>query len=56
MNNDTLRFYTPPLYRCPVHGDVSEVITSTIAGHEGAWCQRCWLASLGLPIPRVEAK
>lgn len=48
-------FYpTPTLYRCPAHGEVAAVITSTIPGHEGAWCQLCWLASLGPPIPRVE--
>jgi hypothetical protein len=32
-------------YLCPVHGVVEQDITSNIPGHEGIWCQICWLES-----------
>lgn len=38
---------------CPKHGVHAHVIQSTISGHEGYWCQLCWLESLGEPLPLV---
>jgi hypothetical protein len=32
---------------CPKHGEHEHVIISNIEGHEGRWCQICWLESLG---------
>lgn len=42
---------------CPKHGKTEYVIESTIPGHEGVWCQLCWLESLGpsLPYKKVRA-
>jgi hypothetical protein len=36
---------------CPKHGEHIHVIRSNILGHEGAWCQICWLEMLGEPLP-----
>lgn len=36
---------------CPKHGEHEHAITSNIPGHEGAWCQLCWLESLGPSMP-----
>ena len=36
---------------CPKHGEHEHAITSNIPGHEGAWCQICWLESLGPSLP-----
>lgn len=36
---------------CPVHGEHADVIISNIDGHEGTWCQLCWLESLGPSLP-----
>ena len=36
---------------CPKHGEHEHAITSNIPGHEGAWCQLCWLESLGPSLP-----
>lgn len=36
---------------CPKHGQHEYAITSDIPGHEGAWCQICWLESLGESLP-----
>jgi hypothetical protein len=36
---------------CPKHGKTEYVIESTIPGHEGVWCQLCWLESLGPSLP-----
>jgi hypothetical protein len=38
---------------CPKHGEHPHAITSNIKGHEGQWCQLCWLESLGQPLPAV---
>ena len=38
---------------CPKHGEHSHVIQSTIKGHEGQWCQICWIETLGKPLPAV---
>lgn len=43
--------YTQTQVDCPKHGKHIHTITSTIPGHEGAWCQLCWLESLGEPLP-----
>lgn len=32
---------------CPKHGTHRHAISSDIKGHEGCWCQLCWLESLG---------
>jgi hypothetical protein len=36
---------------CPVHGEHEYTIESNIDGHEGVWCQICWLQSLGPSLP-----
>jgi hypothetical protein len=36
---------------CPKHGEHIHAIVSNIEGHEGAWCQICWLESLGPSLP-----
>lgn len=36
---------------CPKHGEHEHAITSTIFGHEGVWCQICWLESMGPSLP-----
>jgi hypothetical protein len=36
---------------CPKHGEHADVIISNIEGHEGTWCQLCWLESLGPSLP-----
>ena len=36
---------------CPKHGEHEHAITSNIPGHEGAWCQICWLESMGPSLP-----
>ena len=43
-----------PKIDCPKHGIHSHTIESTIPGHEGHWCQLCWLESLGEPLPVIE--
>ena len=39
---------------CPKHGEHEHAITSNIPGHEGAWCQICWLESMGESLPYRE--
>ena len=39
---------------CPKHGKHHHTISSTIPGHEGFWCQLCWLEMLGEPLEAVE--
>jgi hypothetical protein len=47
--------FAQPLYRCPVHGESPNCIRSTIPGHEGEWCQICWMEQLDkLGVHRVE--
>lgn len=42
-------------YRCPVHGVTEHVIHSNIPGHEGHWCQICWVDSFEKAgVSRVE--
>ena len=36
---------------CPKHGEHEHAIVSNIEGHEGVWCQLCWLESLGPSLP-----
>jgi hypothetical protein len=36
---------------CPKHGEHADVIISSIEGHEGTWCQICWLETLGPSLP-----
>jgi len=36
---------------CPRHGEHQYAIVSNIDSHEGAWCQLCWLDSLGPSLP-----
>ena len=40
-----------PFVTCPKHGRHSHTIHSTIPGHEGRWCQICWLETLGPALP-----
>lgn len=43
-----------PHVKCPRHGEHPHVIQSTIPGYKGAWCQLCWLETLGEPLPVAE--
>ena len=43
--------YEAHVITCPKHGEHPHSIVSNIKGHEGAWCQICWLESLGAPLP-----
>lgn len=36
---------------CPKHGEHEHAIVSNIEGHEGVWCQLCWLESMGPSLP-----
>ena len=36
---------------CPKHGTHPHSIVSKIEGHEGVWCQICWIESLGPSMP-----
>ena len=36
---------------CPKHGEHEYAIEASIPGHEGVWCQICWLESLGPSLP-----
>jgi len=36
---------------CPKHGEHEYAIVSSIPGHEGAWCQICWMESMGSSLP-----
>ena len=36
---------------CPKHGEHDHAIVSNIDGHEGVWCQLCWLESMGKSLP-----
>lgn len=42
-----------PYVQCPKHGEHQHTIGSSVPGHEGMWCQICWLESLGQPLPVV---
>ena len=35
--------FTDKKHYCPRHGEVKETMDSTIPGHEGRWCLRCWV-------------
>ena len=39
---------------CPKHGKHEHIITSTIPGHEGVWCQICWIETLGPSFESVK--
>ena len=39
-----------PYVICQKHGKVENFIRSAIPGHEGHWCQICWLEMLGPPL------
>jgi hypothetical protein len=43
--------YDAHVITCPKHGEHPHCIISNIKGHEGVWCQICWLESLGTPFP-----
>lgn len=36
---------------CPKHGEHEYAIESNVPGHEGVWCQLCWLESMGESLP-----
>lgn len=46
--NDTL---SNVIVFCPKHGEHEYAITSVIPGHEGAWCQLCWIETWGPSLP-----
>ena len=39
------------MVECPKHGTHKYSIVSTIDGHEGVWCQICWIETLGPSLP-----
>ena len=41
---------------CPKHGEHEHAITSNIPGHEGVWCQICWIESMGQSLPYRKTK
>jgi hypothetical protein len=41
---------TQLVIKCPKHGEHTHVISSDIKGHEGHWCQLCFLDLLGQPL------
>ena len=46
-----------PTYICKKHGEVESVITSTIEGYEGVWCQKChieWWNEQGWGVKKKE--
>ncbi|CAB5219939.1 hypothetical protein UFOVP239_13 [uncultured Caudovirales phage] len=48
------QFYRPEphvVVMCAKHGEHDHAIVSGIPGHEGMWCQLCWLESLGPSLP-----
>lgn len=45
--NNNLSVLTQEYIVCPKHGKHQHIISSTIQGHAGKWCQICWLESLG---------
>jgi len=54
MTNATfLGSYETWVVTCPKHGEHPHAITSNIKGHEGQWCQICWVETLGEPLPAV---
>jgi hypothetical protein len=53
IDNSPRVIYEPPAVDCPKHGVHVYTIQSAIPGHEGRWCQICWLDSLGSPLPVV---
>ena len=54
MTNATfLGSYETWVVTCPKHGEHNHVISSTVKGYEGHWCQLCWLEMLGEPLPAV---
>lgn len=51
----SVSFFAAPLFRCSKHGAITQIISSTIPGHEGRWCQICWLETLARNgVHRVE--
>ena len=46
----------PEKINCPRHGIHSHIISSTIEGHKGHWCQICWLETLGESLPLISEK
>lgn len=38
------------IVKCPKHGEHPHIISSDIEGHEGHWCQLCFLELLGKPL------
>ena len=48
--NETELVIANPYVICPKHGKVENFIRSAISGHEGHWCQICWLEMLGPPL------
>ena len=45
-----------PHVNCQKHGEHPHTILSSIPGHQGAWCQLCWLETLGEPLPVTEKR
>jgi len=54
MSNATFNnSYETWVITCPKHGEHQYSISSIVKGHEGHWCQLCWIESLGESLPAV---
>ena len=51
---DTAMEIMQPNVVCPKHGTHPYTLVSTIPGHEGRWCQICWIESMGPPLEVVD--
>lgn len=50
MNNEEFKL-EQTMVECSKHGTHKYSIVSTIPGHEGVWCQICWIETLGPSFP-----
>jgi len=48
--------YMEHVIQCAKHGEHSHTIVCTVEGHEGAWCQLCWIETLGAPLKCVHKR
>ena len=45
-----------PTYICPIHGEVTDCISSNIKGNEGMWCMVCVIELLNKNVCKVTVK
>jgi hypothetical protein len=51
--NEVVRISNVLHVQCEKHGTHPHAITSAVKGFEGAYCQLCWLETLGPPLHTV---